>query len=185
MANQQKNKTLPIKIWCSCSECSYRYPHPYIVFDQKGVIETWKNGVGGGRDTYDQLYTIIIVNFLFHLFLLICHPYTHLYHTVYISLKFIFHCCIDKNLLQYILTVTCNSIVVKWFTDTAIIDRKLTPVKSVFSTIAMHIINDFIFWPTGKALQYIGNCRHERVTVTKTNLPCVFAPLSSLPPFSS
>ena len=30
----------------------HMYPRPYIIFDPKGVIETWKNDIGGDRDTF-------------------------------------------------------------------------------------------------------------------------------------
>ena len=32
----------------------HMYPRPYIVFDPKGVIETWKNDIGMDGDTYDH-----------------------------------------------------------------------------------------------------------------------------------
>ena len=45
-------------------------------FRPKGVIDTFKNDIGGDGDTYDHSLQLHVLRyFLLHLFLLIYHPY--------------------------------------------------------------------------------------------------------------
>ena len=55
MANQQKR--VQQETACSAvvvNDHNIMYPCPYIIFDPKGVIETFKNDIGRDGDTYDH-----------------------------------------------------------------------------------------------------------------------------------
>ena len=49
MVNQQKRRNCAVVV-----NVHNMYSHPYIVFDPKGVIETWKNDIGRDGDTRDH-----------------------------------------------------------------------------------------------------------------------------------
>ena len=54
MVNQQKGVQQDTAYSAVVVNDHIMYPHPYIVFHPKGVIETRKNDIGRDGDTYDH-----------------------------------------------------------------------------------------------------------------------------------